>query len=66
MFFSKKYEAELVDLKNKTQELSASLNSISKYCATIIFSNDGNVLEASELFLNAVGYTKTELVGQHS
>ncbi|WP_286670294.1 methyl-accepting chemotaxis protein [Shewanella mangrovisoli] len=44
---------------------NAELNSISRACATVSFTPNGDFLSASTKFLECVGYTETELKGQH-
>lgn len=43
----------------------AELTSIQDCCATIKFKPNGEILEASDLFLSCVGYSLTEVVGKH-
>ena len=43
----------------------ARLSAIDRAMATIEFSIDGTVLSANDNFLNALGYTTNEIVGQH-
>lgn len=41
------------------------INSLKEFCATITFSPDGVIMDANDLFLNAVGYSLDEIKGQH-
>jgi methyl-accepting chemotaxis protein len=51
-------ELELADLRGKS-------NAIDKSQAVIEFALDGTILSANDNFLNAVGYSLDEVVGQH-
>ena len=44
---------------------SSFIRSFEQHCATISFTPDGQILEANPLFLATVGYTLTEIKGQH-
>ncbi|MDX3808351.1 methyl-accepting chemotaxis protein [Bosea thiooxidans] len=43
----------------------AEATSIRRWQAVIEFDLDGNILEANDLFLQTVGYARSEIVGQH-
>lgn len=45
--------------------LQAELSSIANSCATIYFTPEGEVVDASPLFLSTMGYTLDEIKGQH-
>ena len=49
----------------ETRELQALAAAMTKTQAMIEFSPDGRILSANENFLNAVGYSLSEIVGQH-
>ena len=65
MFFSKKRKLELDALAQKAANTQDRLDSISRCCATINFTTSGEVLDASESFLNVVGYSLNEVKGRH-
>lgn len=46
-------------------KLVAKVDALNKVQAVIEFDLDGNIITANENFLNAVGYTLEEIVGQH-
>ena len=60
MFFNKKQTI----IKPVQSIESATIEAMEKFCATISFSPDGTVLDATPLFLNAVGYSLDEIKGQ--
>lgn len=41
------------------------IQSMNEFCAIISFTPDGNVIHANELFLNAIGYSLSEIEGKH-
>lgn len=47
------------------QEISAITNAIGKSQAVIHFNMDGTIIDANELFLQAVGYSLDEIKGRH-
>jgi methyl-accepting chemotaxis protein len=49
----------------RNADLSGQINAINKAQAVIEFSLDGKVLTANENFLNTLGYTLSEIKGQH-
>lgn len=49
----------------EARELKAKFEAIGRTQAVIEFSMDGKILTANELFLNAMGYTLQEIMGQH-
>lgn len=53
----------LFDLNRK--QAAAEAASIRRWQAVIEFDLDGKILEANDLFLQTVGYTRHEIVGQH-
>ncbi|WP_191602369.1 PAS domain-containing methyl-accepting chemotaxis protein [Marinomonas algicola] len=63
MFFSKTKKANAVE--SNLTENTALIDSIQKNMMTISFSPDGKVIDASALFLEAIGYTLTDIQGQH-
>lgn len=54
-------EATISELSSDRKSLAAIKDSM----ACIEFDLDGNVLDASAIFLNLMGYSKAEIVGQH-
>ncbi|MFK7990492.1 MAG: PAS domain-containing protein, partial [Sandaracinaceae bacterium] len=44
---------------------AAERDALSRSMAKIVFEADGTIVEASEKFLQAVGYTEAEVVGEH-
>lgn len=69
MFFSKTKAAQ-VPLQQQTNlqllaTLTSELSAIKANTAFISFTPDGKVLDANKNFLDIVGYSLTELVGQH-
>ncbi len=65
MFFSKQKKLEREALAQKAAGLQERFDSISRCCATINFTTTGEVLDASESFLNVVGYSLNEVKGRH-
>jgi len=63
MFF--RTHKEKKDLHEKDSREYAQIKSIINTCATITFSPQGDVIDASQMFLDCVGYTLDEIVGQH-
>ena len=49
----------------RINDLGAKLKALDKSQAVIEFSADGKIIHANENFLNALGYTLPEIVGQH-
>lgn len=65
MFFNRSKQVE-IDRQNETLRYQeAELTSISRACAVIYFSPQGDILEANSKFLDCVGYTERELIGHH-
>jgi PAS domain S-box-containing protein len=56
---------DVTDLKRKEMEISNRMNAINRSNAVIEFDLDGNIRFANDSFLNALGYTQDEIVGQH-
>jgi methyl-accepting chemotaxis protein len=52
-------------LREKNSELTAEMNALNKVLAVIEFSPEGVILKANQNFLDAVGYSLTEIVGKH-
>ena len=67
MIFSRK-EAKPSHTKSnseKSLQCKAELNAIKQNAAYISFSMDGIVLDANNLFLDTVGYSLDQIIGQH-
>ncbi|GAA3394850.1 PAS domain S-box protein [Cryptosporangium minutisporangium] len=60
-----KYALDVTDTKLVNAEYEGKVNAISRAQAVIEFDLDGNVLTANENFLDTMGYTLEEIVGQH-
>jgi methyl-accepting chemotaxis protein len=61
----KKHQIELEKEQEKQFELQAKLDAIDKSQGTIEFNLDGTVITANDNFLNVMGYTLKEAIGQH-
>lgn len=55
----------LKEFESQASDYEGQLAAISKSQAVIEFDMDGTILSANDNFLNAVGYTIDEIVGQH-
>ncbi len=62
---SKQQTQDLEASKKKLEALDNLVRSLNRSVATIRFSPNGEVQEANSLFLNTLGYTLEEVVGQH-
>ncbi len=60
-----KYATDVTAQAVEAAALKGQVEAIRKSQAVISFDLDGRVLEANANFLNAVGYTAAEVVGQH-
>jgi methyl-accepting chemotaxis protein len=60
-----KYATDITAQTVEAAALKGQIEAIRKSQAVISFDLDGRVLEANANFLNAVGYTAAEVVGQH-
>ncbi|MBF9003575.1 methyl-accepting chemotaxis protein [Vibrio nitrifigilis] len=66
MWFSKKKDVPTSELENQyVYDLKLNMNAIIKYTAFIVFSPQGNITFANELFCHAVGYEFREIEGKH-
>lgn len=65
MFDRSRLKHELQVCEEKSKHLDAELRAIKNNVASIIFSPEGQVLEANELFLGVVGYALEDIKGQH-
>jgi methyl-accepting chemotaxis protein len=60
-----KYATDITDAKIRNAEYEGKVNAMSRAQAVIEFDLEGNVLHANANFLDAMGYTLREVVGQH-
>ncbi|MBE1299447.1 MAG: PAS domain S-box protein [Alteromonadaceae bacterium] len=60
-----KFAADITEQKTQSADFSGQLEAISKSQAVIEFDLDGNIQNANENFLNAVGYSLDEIKGNH-
>jgi methyl-accepting chemotaxis protein len=65
MFLTKKKNAELAAAEQRLGRCEAVQGAISSAMATIEFSPDGLILEANDLFLDVIGYSRDEVLGKH-
>lgn len=63
--FNNKLKAELQQCQEQLLEHQGFYDAVHGSVATITFSPDGTVLAANDLFLNVVGFSASEVVGQH-
>ncbi len=62
---AEKLAAEIESLRELQVDYAGQISAINKAQAVIEFDLDGNILNANDNFLNAVGYTLAEVKGQH-
>ena len=60
-----KYATDITAARLQAADFSGQLDAISKAQAVIEFGLDGKILSANENFLNTLGYTLSEIQGQH-
>ncbi|MBK1878267.1 methyl-accepting chemotaxis protein [Pelagicoccus mobilis] len=60
-----KFASDVTAAKLENANFQGQIDAISKAQAVIEFELDGTILDANENFLNALGYAKREIVGQH-
>ncbi|MEQ1766020.1 MAG: PAS domain S-box protein, partial [Methylotenera sp.] len=53
------------EIKEKSAQYENQLAAISKSTGVIEFSLDGKVIAANDIFLNVLGYSREEAIGQH-
>ncbi|QWL66775.1 methyl-accepting chemotaxis protein [Aeromonas jandaei] len=63
--FNNKLKAELQQCQEQLLEQQGFYDAVHGSVATITFSPDGTVLAANDLFLKVVGFSASEVVGQH-
>jgi len=60
-----KFAIDVTEQRNKAAEFEGRINAIEKAQATIEFKLDGTIIKANENFLRTVGYSLSEIQGQH-
>ena len=60
-----KYATDITASKLRNADYEGQLAAIDKAQATIEFDLNGNILKVNDNFLNAVGYSREEVVGKH-
>nr|WP_262695894.1 PAS domain-containing protein [Kordiimonas aquimaris] len=60
-----KYATDITEQIIQTADFSGQISAIGKAQAVIEFELDGTIMNANENFLNAVGYSLSEIKGQH-
>ncbi len=63
--FNSKLKAELQQCQDQLLEQQGFFDAVHSSVATITFTPDGTVLAANDLFLNVVGFSAPEVIGQH-
>lgn len=63
--FNRKLKAELQQCQDQLLEQQGFFDAVHGSVATITFTPDGTVLAANDLFLNVVGFSAPEVIGQH-
>lgn len=60
-----KYATDITERKLQSADVSGQVDAISKSQAVIEFNLDGTIITANQNFLQTVGYTLSEIQGQH-
>jgi methyl-accepting chemotaxis protein len=60
-----KYATNITEQKIKNADFQGQIEAIGKSQAVIEFTPEGNIIQANDNFLNALGYSMDELKGQH-
>ena len=60
-----KFASDITEQKRKNADFTGQIDAIGKSQAVIEFKLDGTVLTANQNFLNCMGYTLSEIQGQH-
>ncbi|RLT96334.1 PAS domain S-box protein [Ketobacter sp.] len=60
-----KFAVDITEQKRERQALLSQFDALDRSQAVIQFDPDGNILEANQNFLDAMGYTLEEIRGQH-
>lgn len=60
-----KYATDITEIQLRNADFQGQIEGINNAMAVIQFETDGTIIEANENFLNTVGYSLKEIVGQH-
>lgn len=60
-----KFATDITDQKTKNANYEGQIQAIHRSQGVIEFDLEGNILEVNDNFLNVMGYTRDEVVGQH-
>lgn len=60
-----KYATDVTSQKLQQADVASQITAIHKSQGVVTFGTDGTILEANANFLEALGYTREELLGQH-
>ncbi|WP_020166514.1 MULTISPECIES: methyl-accepting chemotaxis protein [Methylotenera] len=60
-----KFASDITAEKNKAVDASGQLDAINNHQAVIEFTPDGKVIRVNAIFLDVMGYTESEAIGQH-
>ncbi len=60
-----KFAVDVTQRKLKEADTAGQITAINKVQAVIEFKLDGTVVDANDIFLKVLGYTKDEIVGKH-
>ena len=60
-----KYASDITAQKVQSADFQGQINAIGKSQAVIEFTPDGEIIQANDNFLNALGYTLKEVAGKH-
>jgi methyl-accepting chemotaxis protein len=60
-----KYATDITEQKLQSADFSGKMAAVSRVMAVIEFDLSGNILTANENFLNALGYSLSEIKGKH-
>ncbi|PCJ33319.1 MAG: chemotaxis protein [Gammaproteobacteria bacterium] len=60
-----KYAADITETKLRNADFEGQLDAISKVMGVISFNMDGTIIDINQNFLDVVGYSKEQVVGQH-
>jgi methyl-accepting chemotaxis protein len=60
-----KFAMDITEQKLKALDFEGQMNAVNNTMASIEFNLDGTIVKANDHFLSAVGYSASEIVGQH-
>ncbi|WP_290447404.1 PAS domain-containing methyl-accepting chemotaxis protein [Pseudomonas sp. 21LCFQ010] len=63
--FSFNKKNEILGYQKKITELQCRASSLEQSLAVIRFKTDGHIIDASDIFLETMGYAREELIGKH-